>query len=83
MDEQEIIELKEVPVILYIPENAVSLTLKVRIIDENEEIIGVEKRLQLPEITEARILGEEWEGEHAVYALTPKGEEYLESLRNN
>lgn len=70
-------ECEQVPVILYIPNNTVKLTLTAKLIDENDEFLEVVSVMSLPEITEARISGEEWEDENIVYTLTDKAREEL------
>lgn len=77
MKKGEEYKCEQVPVILYIPNNTVKLTLTAKLIDENDEFFEVANIMSLPEITDARISGEEWEYENAVYTLTDKAREEL------
>ena len=66
-------EIKTVPVLIYIPDNTVKLKVLATIIDgETDELYEAELKMTLPEITEARIEGEEWEYNNVKYTLTDK-----------
>lgn len=77
MKKGEEYKCEQVPVILYIPNNTVKLTLTAKLINENDEFLEVVSIMSLPEITDARISGEEWEDENIVYTLTDKAREEL------
>lgn len=79
MKKGEEYKCEQVPVILHIPNNTVKLTLTAKLIDENDEFLEVVNVMSLPEITEARISGEEWEYENVVYTLTDKAREELDA----
>ena len=58
-----------ISVIVGIPNNTVKLTLIADIIDEDNNIQQAESKLSLPEIIDARILGDEWETENVRYYI--------------
>ena len=76
---KEEIEVKTVPAILYIPNNAVKLTISADIIDENDEMHKAEMILRLPEIMDAHIEGVYWEDENVKYCLTDEAKTELEA----
>ncbi len=74
---EEVIELKEQGVIVWIPEDAVKLKLVCSII-EDDKLIEVEKILDNREIVEAH---QEWEDKCETIVITDEGREYLRSLK--
>lgn len=66
-----------VPVILYIPNNAVSVEINARIIDENENICTAVSKYNMKELNDAKIEGEYWESENIKYTLTDKARREL------
>lgn len=71
-------EIKTVPALIYIPDNAVKLKVLATIIDgETDELYEAELKMTLSEITEARIEGEEWEWNNVKYVLTDKAKKEL------
>lgn len=77
MKKGEEYKCEQVPVILHIPNNTVKLTLTAKVINENDEFLEVVSIMSLPEITDARISGEEWEDENVLYTLTDKARKEL------
>ena len=78
------LELAETNIIMKIPENAVSLEVTAKMIDENGELISVGKTMNVQDIFQARkdfldniIDGDDYD---AKYVLTDKGREWLDSL---
>lgn len=60
------------PVILYIPINAIKLTIDAKLLEEDEKMVDVRTIMTLPEIIEARIEGEYWKDENVKYCLAEK-----------
>lgn len=69
-----------VPVILYVPDNTVKLTLTAKIMLEDDTMTDVESTLNTAEVAEARINGDGWEAENVKYTLTDEGRKYVEEL---
>ena len=64
-------------IIFNIPTNTVKLDIAATVIDENNKLHTASTSMNLSEIYEARILGNEWEIENVKYVLTDKGRELL------
>lgn len=79
MNEKEYkeVELNLVPAVIYIPENAVKLTIIAKIINENDEISEVKSILNLQDVIKAMADGEDWIPDDAVFTLTDKGRKSL------
>lgn len=73
----EEMNLDEQGVILWIPENAVEVTLKCKILMDGK-LVRVERTLDNREIVEAH---QEWEDNCVTYTLTEKGLKYLKECR--
>ena len=70
-------ECKQVPVILYIPDNTVKLTITAKVLDEDDNFAEVVNKMGVAEVADARIDGVEWEDENVKYVLTDKAKEEL------
>lgn len=68
-------ECKQVPVILYIPDNTVKLTITAKILDEDDNFVEAVNKMGVAEVADARIDGAEWEYENVKYVLTDKAKE--------
>ena len=75
-------ECKQVPIVLYIPDNAIKLEVIVTVMEDDDSIYEVTDTLKPARLAEARIDGEEWEDNNVTYTLTDEGRKYLEELRN-
>ena len=64
-------------IIFNIPTNTVKLDITATVIDENNQLHTASTSINLSEIYEARILGNEWEINNVKYVLTDKGRELL------
>lgn len=67
-----------VPVILYIPNNTISLEINARIIDEDENIQTAISRWNMKELNTAKIEGDQWEVDNVKYVITDLGRKQLE-----
>lgn len=65
----EILTDLDTAIILTIPDNTTKITLKVEMIDENNNIQKAERIMFLPEIVESRIEGSYWADENVKYKL--------------
>lgn len=63
-------EVKTVPAIIYIPDNAVKITVSADIIEPDLSLHKAEMVLNMAELNEAKIDGEYWEDENVKYVLT-------------
>ena len=59
-------------IIFNIPTNTVKLELIATVIDEDDKLNRVTTTINLPDIYEARVLGEDWETEPIHYRLSEK-----------
>ena len=59
-----------VPIITHIPNNTCRVAINVLLMDDDGEMHEASTVMNLPEIVEARINGEEWEDENVKYCLT-------------
>jgi len=67
-------------IIISVPKQSVKLNIESTIIDdETDELYHASNQMNLAEITEARIIGNEWENENAVYCLTDEGRRMFEN----
>ena len=80
MEEEKILECNQVPVILRIPEGTVRLEMTVTMLDENLEQSKALSVLSLEELIDARIKGEEYEEDNAMWVITEEGRAYLEAI---
>ena len=64
-------------IIFNIPTNTVRLKVIATIIDKDNNLFEATRTVELSEIFDARIFGNEWELENAHYELTDKGRELL------
>ena len=67
-----------VPIVCYIPNNTCRVVIGVVAMDDDGEMHEASKVMSLPEIVNARIDGEECEGENVKYCLTDKAELQME-----
>ena len=66
-------------IIIDVPKQAVKLEVNATIIDnETDELYKTTSTLNLADITEARIVGDEWESENVKYCLTDSAKKELE-----
>ena len=66
-------------IIIDVPKQAVKLEVNATIIDnKTDELYKTTSTLNLADITEARIAGDEWEGENVKYCLTDSAKKELE-----
>lgn len=77
------LECNQVPVILCIPEGTVRLEMTATMLDENLEQSEAFSVLNLEELIDARIKGEEYEEDNAMWVTTEKGRAYLETKMEN
>ena len=69
-------DVKTVPAIIYIPDNAVKITVRADIIDPNLSLHNAEMVLNMAQLNEAKIDGEYWESENVKYVFVgDKGNE--------
>lgn len=68
--------------LIEVPENAIQLTILATIVDEELNQYQAEMKLNLPDIIESRISGEEWHMENDVYVLTDKAFKELEDAKD-
>ena len=80
MEEEKILECNQVPVILRIPEGTVRLEMTVTMLDENLEQSKALSVLSLEELIDARIKGEEYEEDNAMWVITEEDRAYLEAI---
>ena len=80
MEEEKILQCNQVPVILRIPEGTVRLEMTVTMLDENLEQSKALSVLSLEELIDARIKGEEYEEDNAMWVTTEKDRAYLEAI---
>lgn len=73
--EPNYLDVKSVPALVYIPENTIKLIITAKIMDNNDAIHEAYMTMNVAEVAEARIYGEEWENENRRYVLTDKGKE--------
>lgn len=78
--EDEIMELKEIPAVFYIPENAISVTIEAKILDENNKLITVAASYSPATLREAIKDGEQFIPDDAVFQLTDKGKRFLNDM---
>ena len=74
------LDIKTVPVIIYIPEETYRLTINAKMITKEDEFYGAEMVMGLPEITDARIEGEEWAWENEKWFLTEDTEKTVDKF---
>lgn len=67
-----------VPVILYIPNNTISLEINARIVDEDENIQTAISKWNMKELNTAKIEGDQWEADNVKYVITDLGRKQLE-----
>lgn len=65
-------DIKTGTCLIEVPENAIQLKIFATIVDEELNQHQAEMTLNLPDIIESRISGEEWHMENDVYQLTDK-----------
>ena len=75
-------ECKQVPIVLYIPDNTIKLEVIATIMEDDDSIYEVTDTLKPARLAEARIDGDEWEYSNVKYVLTDEGRKYLEELKN-
>lgn len=80
MEEEKVLECNQVPVILHIPEGTIRLEMTVTMLDENLEQSKALSVLNLEELIDARIKGEEYEEDNAMWVITEEGRAYLEAI---
>jgi len=69
-----------VPAIIYIPDNTIKLTITAKIMNDDDSIHEAVMTLGVAEVAGARIDGDEWEQNNAVYTLTDKAREELDII---
>lgn len=72
-------ECKQVPVILYIPDNTIKLQIIATVMDNDDQLLEVTDTLRAARVAEARIDGEDWEDENVKYVLTDEAKAFLEN----
>lgn len=72
-------DIKTVPFITYIPDNAIKIVISATILDDNDEFHQAQMTLKLSDIREGMIDGDQWESENVKYVVN---EEYLKELQN-
>ena len=76
---EKYVELPELGVILWIPEDTVELTLKCKVMQDGK-LVKYTKTLSNREIFEAH---QEWEDKCETFVITEEGREYLKSLKED
>ena len=78
--EVEYIELKEMPIVLYVPDKTIGLRMEVAVY-VNDRVRRVYKDFTPEQIREAFKLAEDYfDDPDAIFALTEKGEAHLDEL---
>lgn len=75
-------EIKTGTCLIEVPDNAIQLKIIATIIDKDLKQHQAEMILELPEIIESRISGEEWHMENDVYVLTDKALKEFEDVKD-
>ena len=87
MEEKKELELREMNIILRVPENAAALEVTAQFIDENGELVKVARKLSVQDIFKARqdFLDNVEDGDDydAEYVVTDEGISYLKSLKGD
>jgi len=74
------LDIPTVPALIYIPENTVKLIVVAKIMDDDDTIREATMIMSVAEVADARIDGDEWEQNNAVYTLTDKAREELDII---
>lgn len=75
------LEVKTGTCLIEIPENAIRVKVTATLIDKDLKQQEAEMILDLPDIIDARIVGEEWHMENDTYVLTDKCKEMMENAK--
>lgn len=78
--QEEIYDKDCIPAIIYIPPEAVQIKISCKLIDEeNFKTYDVEKTMNMTEIRNSIISGDEWEAENVKYVIN---KDFLKELEN-
>ena len=70
-------------IIINVPKQSVKIEVNATVIDdETDKLYSTTSILNLADITEARIAGDEWESENVKYCLTDSARRELERMDN-
>jgi len=86
MDDKKIEELvngedNQMGIIVYIPKRTIKLELTCTIMDDEDNSVRVGNTMNVSELYDARIAGDQWEGENVKYCLTDLGRAELEAMK--
>lgn len=81
MDKEEY-ERPQIPLIVYVPDNTVSLTLTATVMEDDESMLNVVNKMTIADLYDARVSGEEWEYENVKYVLTDFGKSMIDKATN-
>ena len=77
---KELTEIETVPAVIEVPEETVYLTITAKVMNENGKLYTAESTLNASDIRDCIAKGEEWEMDHATYAITEEGKAWLREL---
>ena len=80
---KEDVPINLMTIVLDIPDNTIKLTVIADIIDADGDQHQAETYLTLPELYEARVVGEEWMMENAKYVLTDIGKSTVDESKGD
>jgi len=75
VEEEKIINENQMAIIFNVPTNTIKLEVIATLMDKDDTTYKATSSLNIAELYEARILGDEWEAENVKYVLTDKGRE--------
>lgn len=68
---KEVYECEQIPLIVYVPDNTVSLCLNATVLTKDKKMLEVTNTMEMADLYEARVKGEEWEDENVEYVINP------------
>ena len=68
---EEVYKCEQIPIIVCVPDNTVSLCLNATVIDKNKKMLEVTNTMEIADLYEARVKGEEWADENVEYVINP------------
>ena len=74
---EEVINNEQMGIIFNVPTNTIKLEVIATLIDDNDKTYKAESVLNIAELYDARILGDEWEAANVKYRITDKAREEL------
>ena len=64
-------ECEQVPIIVCVPNNTVSLRLDATVLTKDKKMLEVTNTMEMADLYEARVKGEEWADENVEYVINP------------